>query len=79
MRHSKNLYFESNNRKNKKRTDLKILNVGSNNPSLDAVDLDHKMPKKEGMDVAKEILAVNPYQRIIFASAHTMEFLGDIV
>jgi CheY-like chemotaxis protein len=52
------------------------LNVGSNNPSLDAVDLDHKMPKKDGMDVAKEILAVNPYQRIIFASAHTMEFLG---
>jgi CheY-like chemotaxis protein len=55
------------------------LNVGGNNPSLDAVDLDHKMPKKDGMDVAKEILAVNPYQRIIFASAHTMEFLGDMV
>jgi hypothetical protein len=31
------------------------------------------------MDVAKEILAVNPYQRIIFASAYVMEFLGDMV
>ncbi len=31
------------------------------------------------MDVAKEILAVNPYQRIILASAFIMEFLADTV
>ena len=29
--------------------------------------------------VAKEILAVNPYQRIILASAYIMEFLVDTV
>jgi hypothetical protein len=32
---------------------------------FDAVDLDYKTPKKDRMDVSKEILAVNPYQRII--------------
>jgi CheY-like chemotaxis protein len=32
---------------------------------FDAVVLDYKMPKINGMQVAKEILAVNPHQRII--------------
>ena len=35
----------------------------------DSVILDYKMPKINGMEVGKEILAVNPRQRIIFASA----------
>lgn len=34
-----------------------------------AVILDYKMPKINGIEVGKEILAVNPRQRIIFASA----------
>jgi response regulator RpfG family c-di-GMP phosphodiesterase len=42
------------------------LKVESNNPPFGAVDLDHTMTKRDDMDVAKEILAVNPYQRIIF-------------
>ncbi len=46
---------------------------------FDAVDLDYKTPKKDRMDVSKEILAVNPYQRIILASAYIMEFLVDTV
>jgi CheY-like chemotaxis protein len=36
---------------------------------FDMVLLDYKMPKRDGLEVAKEILAVNPRQRIIFASA----------
>ena len=32
----------------------------------DAVILDYKMPDRNGIEVAKEILAVNSHQRIIF-------------
>jgi CheY-like chemotaxis protein len=42
---------------------------------FDAVILDYKIPKMDGMEVAKEILAVNPRQRIIFASAYVKEAL----
>jgi CheY-like chemotaxis protein len=44
---------------------------------FDAVVLDYKMPQINGMHVAKEILAVNPHQRIIFASAYVKETLVD--
>jgi CheY-like chemotaxis protein len=37
---------------------------------FDLVILDYRMPKINGIQVAKEILAVNPHQRIIVASAH---------
>ena len=30
------------------------------------------MPKKTGREVAKEILKINPFQRIIFASAYNV-------
>ena len=42
---------------------------------FDAVVLDYKMPRINGMQVAKEILAVNPHQRTIFASAYVKETL----
>jgi CheY-like chemotaxis protein len=42
---------------------------------FDAVILDYKMPRINGMEVSKEILAVNPHQRIIFASAYVKETL----
>jgi CheY-like chemotaxis protein len=45
----------------------------------DVVILDYKMPDINGMDVAKEILAVNPNQRIIFASAYVKETLEESV
>ena len=32
-----------------------------------------------GMEVAKEILAVNPHQRIIFASAYVKETLQELI
>ena len=44
---------------------------------FDAVILDHKMPKINGMEVAKEILAINPHQRVIIASAFVKETLID--
>jgi response regulator RpfG family c-di-GMP phosphodiesterase len=37
------------------------------------------MPKKDGLQVAKEILASNPSQRIIFASAYVKETLRESV
>src|ERR671938_1607430 len=46
---------------------------------FDAVILDYKMPKINGMQVAKEILAINSHQRIIFASAYVKETLIDAI
>jgi CheY-like chemotaxis protein len=46
---------------------------------FDVVLLDYKMPQINGMEVAKEILAVNSHQRIIFASAHVKETLVDSI
>ncbi|HEY6884987.1 MAG TPA: response regulator, partial [Nitrososphaeraceae archaeon] len=46
---------------------------------FDAVVLDYRMPGKDGMEVAKEILKLNSQQRIIFASAYVKETLEDSV
>jgi two-component system, chemotaxis family, chemotaxis protein CheY len=46
---------------------------------FDVVILDYKMPKKDGPQVAKEILEINPEQRIIFASAYVKETLVESV
>ncbi|MDQ6866275.1 MAG: hypothetical protein M3044_20915 [Thermoproteota archaeon] len=42
------------------------MKVECNNPPVGAVDLNHTMTKRDDMDVAKENLAVNPYQNNIF-------------
>ena len=42
---------------------------------FDVVLLDYKMPQINGLEVAKEILAVNSHQRIIFVSAYIKEML----
>jgi CheY-like chemotaxis protein len=52
---------------------------GSNNASFDVVILDCKMPQINGIEVAKEILAVNPHQRIIFASAYIKDTVIDSI
>ena len=39
---------------------------------FDVVLLDQSMPKKNGKEVADEILKTNPNQRIIFASAYAL-------
>lgn len=46
---------------------------------FDVVVLDYRLPKKDGLEVAKKILELNPKQRIIFASAYVRETLEDSV
>lgn len=45
----------------------------------DAVILDYRMPNKDGMEVAREILAIEPKQRILFASAYVVDTLVESV
>ena len=52
--------------------------IGNGSP-FNVVILDYKMPKKDGLQVAKEILAMNPHQRIIFASAYVEGTLEDSI
>lgn len=51
----------------------------SNREPFDVVILDYKMPVVDGLEAAKEILRINPQQRIIFASAFVKETLMDSV
>jgi DNA-binding response OmpR family regulator len=51
----------------------------TNTSPFDTLLLDYKLPDMNGMEVAKEILAVNPHQRIIFVSAYVKETLQDSV
>ena len=44
----------------------------------DAVILDYKMPDRNGIEVAKEIQAINSHQRIIFVSAFVEEWFDSI-
>lgn len=45
----------------------------------DAIILDYRMPKKDGLETAKLILAKNPNERIIFASAYVKETLLESI
>jgi two-component system cell cycle response regulator CpdR len=44
---------------------------------FDIVLLDQNMPRKTGIEVAKEILGLRGNQRIIFLSAYAQKILGD--
>jgi len=44
---------------------------------FDVVILDYAMPLKSGVEVAKEILELNPNQRIVFISAYPNKMLSD--
>ena len=55
------------------------ISTGINNLPFDVVILDCKMPYINGIEVAKEILAVNPHQRIIFASAYVKDTVTDSI
>jgi CheY-like chemotaxis protein len=44
---------------------------------FDVVILDYKMPDRNGLEIAKEILTINPHQRIIIASAYLVKTLID--
>ena len=67
----------------KKETAVKSLNQQKSPlllpPPFDAVILDYRMPKKDGLEAAKEILELDPRQRIVFASAYVKETLEDSV
>lgn len=43
-----------------------------NSESFDVLLLDHSMPKKNGAEVAGDILSLNPDQKIILASAYAL-------
>lgn len=59
--------------------EFKRIQSDTNTSPFDVVILDYKMPKKNGLDTAKEILSLNPSQRIIFASAYVDETIGDSI
>ncbi len=46
---------------------------------FDTVILDYKLPDRNGFEIAREILAINPHQRIIFISAYVRETLSASV
>ncbi len=51
---------------------------GKKGKSFDLVILDHKMPRMKGIQVAKEILELNPDQRILFVTGHVAEMMKGI-
>lgn len=46
---------------------------------FDVTVLDYRMPKMDGLEAAKRILAMNKAQRLVFASAYVKETLRDSV
>ena len=54
-------------------------NGGLAAPPYDVVILDYRMPKMDGMDAAKQILKLQPKQRIVFASAFVKETLMESI
>ena len=44
----------------------------------DLVILDHQMPRMQGVQVAKEILELNPKQRILFVTGHVKEMMKGV-
>lgn len=51
---------------------------GAESP-YDVVVLDYQMPQKNGIEAAREILSINPHQRIIFASGYIQETFLDSI
>jgi CheY-like chemotaxis protein len=47
--------------------------------TFDAVILDYRMPRMDGMEAARHILKMRPKQRIIFASAYVKETLVESI
>ena len=46
---------------------------------FNVVILDYRVPDRNGLEVAKEILTINPHQRIILASAYLEHALVDSI
>jgi len=59
--------------------DYKVRGEDKKKTSLyDLVILDHKMPRMKGTDVAKEIIEMNPKQRILFVTGHVKEMMKNV-
>jgi len=59
--------------------DFKLRGGDKKKTSLyDLVILDHKMPRMSGIDVAKEIIEMNPKQRILFVTGHVKDMMKGI-
>ena len=59
--------------------DFKMRGLDKKKTSLyDLVILDHKMPRMQGTEVAKEIIEMNPKQRILFVTGHTKDMMKGI-
>lgn len=49
----------------------------SNSNPFDVAILDHKMPNMDGFQVAREIISINPDQRIIIASGYNKDIFEE--
>ena len=59
--------------------DYKIRGADKKKTSLyDLVILDHKMPRMEGTEVAKEIIEMNPKQRILFVTGYVKDMMKGV-
>ena len=59
--------------------DYKIRGDDKKKTSLyDLVILDHKMPRMSGTEVAKEIIEVNPKQRILFVTGYVKDMMKGV-
>ena len=59
--------------------DFKIRGDDKKKTSLyDLVILDHKMPRMEGTEVAKEIIEMNPKQRILFVTGYVKDMMKGV-
>jgi CheY-like chemotaxis protein len=62
-----------------KDTENRFSTMDKNHLPFDIVILDYKMPRKDGLETAKAILDVCPSQRVMFASAYTVQTLTEAV
>jgi CheY-like chemotaxis protein len=60
-------------------TENRFSTMDKNHLPFDIVILDYKMPRKDGLETAKAILDVCPSQRVMFASAYTVQTLTEAV
>lgn len=67
-----NDHFERTRKQAYSKNDPYSLALQDNAP-FDLVILDHRMPKRNGLEVAEQILSMSPSQRIVVASAYTHE------
>lgn len=56
---------------------FKTKSYGKSGHPFDTVILDHKMPKKDGFEVAKQIISINPHQRVIIASGYSKDIFDE--